>query len=126
MATRFLAVPIVDDTTPDETVNLTLSEPAGCASLGLGADFGSGGMVTTGLAGGARAMALQSDGKMVLLGKRTLARYNIDGSVDTSFGTGGKVSIVFNGGLLDEAQGLAIQPRRQDRGRGLHPRQHAR
>ncbi len=74
---------------------------------GLDASFGAAGKVTTGLAGGATAMALQKDGKTVVLGQRTLARYNTDGSVDTSFGTAGQVPV---GGTQNTAQGLALQP----------------
>lgn len=81
--------------------------PAGNGALDAG--FGSGGKVTKNFAGGATAIALQNDGKTVLLGNRLLARHNTDGSPDTSFGAGGQVSIVFNGGVLDAAQALAIQ-----------------
>jgi uncharacterized delta-60 repeat protein len=38
-----------------------------------------------------------------------LARYNEDGSLDTSFGSGGKVTTDFGGGTVDQAFGLAIQ-----------------
>ena len=44
-----------------------------------------------------------------------LARYNTNGSVDTSFGTGGQVAIVFNGGMQDAAQGLALRARGLER-----------
>jgi uncharacterized delta-60 repeat protein len=71
--------------------------------------FGSEGKVTVGLPGGASAMALQADGKIVALGTRTLARYNTDGTLDPTFGTAGAVTIVF-GGVQDAAQGVAIQP----------------
>ena len=70
--------------------------------------FGSGGKVT-GLLAGASAMALQTDGKIVVVGDRSLSRHNTDGSPDTGFGTGGAVTVVFTG-ALDEAQGVAIQP----------------
>ncbi|WP_093116096.1 delta-60 repeat domain-containing protein [Thermoleophilum album] len=44
----------------------------------------------------ARASALQSDGKLVVVGgidkDFVVARYNPDGSLDTSFGSGGKVA----------------------------------
>jgi uncharacterized delta-60 repeat protein len=79
------------------------------ATDGLDPTFGVAGKVTTGLSGGATSMALQSDGKLLLLGKRTLVRFNPSGSVDTSFGTAGQVPIVFNGGVQDAAQGLALQ-----------------
>jgi uncharacterized delta-60 repeat protein len=67
--------------------------------------FGSGGKVTTviaGLGAYARSVVLQADGKMVVAGSYSggitfgysyfaLARYNANGSLDTSFGAGGKV-----------------------------------
>ena len=77
---------------------------------GLDPTFGEGGRVTTGLPGGAVAMALQPDGKIVLVGGLRMARYESDGDLDPSFGDAGVVEIVFNGGLLDEAHGVAIQP----------------
>src|SRR5262245_19245829 len=50
-----------------------------------------------------RALAVQTDGRIVVVGKAeqpfggdfALARYNADGSLDTSFGTGGKVTTGF-------------------------------
>src|SRR5581483_7324622 len=65
---------------------------------------------------GARAVAIQSDGKIVVIGFSdanrdfdfALARYNPDGSLDTSFGGDGKVLTDF-GGSDDEAFGVAIQ-----------------
>ena len=77
---------------------------------GLDPAFGAGGRVAGGLIGGAVAMGLQSDGKIVLLATRTLTRYTSDGRLDTSFGTAGEVSVTFGSGVLSTAQGLAIQP----------------
>lgn len=87
----------------------------------LDAGFGAGGKVTTefgGTASGAYAAAVQRDGKIIAAGAAgggptgsdiALARYNADGSLDTSFGVGGKVVTDFN--LTHEsALGLAIQP----------------
>jgi uncharacterized delta-60 repeat protein len=79
------------------------------ASGALDPAFGSGGRVTLGLAGGARALALQSDGRILAIGKDRLGRYNSDGTVDTSFGVSGETAISFNGGAADEAQGVAVQ-----------------
>jgi uncharacterized delta-60 repeat protein len=67
--------------------------------------FGSGGLVTTDFGANtrsdqARAVAVQSDGKIVVGGEAqsdtfsprfALARYNPDGSLDATFGIGGKV-----------------------------------
>ena len=81
----------------------------------LDTSFGSGGKVTTsnGAVGGA---ALQSDGKIVVVGAIfngsnndfALARYNSNGSLDTSFGSGGKVTTPI-GGSNDVGRATAIQ-----------------
>ena len=81
--------------------------------------FGTRGVVTTDLGGSesARAVAVQPDGKVVVAGDyRTssgtlhqgfaLARYNADGSLDTSFGTGGKVVTSL---WASDLHGLALQ-----------------
>jgi uncharacterized delta-60 repeat protein len=64
-------------------------------------------------------VALQPDGKIVVAGTKdigeastqdfALARYNADGSLDTSFGNGGKVTTDFFTNL-DDAKAVAIQP----------------
>src|SRR5262249_17951851 len=88
----------------------------------LDTTFGSGGTITTDFAGNpdqASAVALQRDGKIVVVGETNafrglgvedfaLARYNTRGSLDTSFGSAGKVTTDFAGGP-DRAFGLAIQ-----------------
>jgi len=64
----------------------------------------------------ALALTLQSDGKIVIAGcirngapnDFLLARFQPDGSVDTSFGTGGSSIIPFSG-LADIALGVAVQ-----------------
>lgn len=80
----------------------------------LDPSFGSGGLVTTDFAGGvdrAFALALQPDGKAVVVGDSDadfgLARYNLDGSLDTAFGSGGKVITTFGG--TDQASAVAVQ-----------------
>lgn len=88
----------------------------------LNAGFGSGGIVRTDFFGKgdqANAVAVQPDGKIVVAGFATaasgvdsdfaLARYNSDGSLDTSFGNGGLVSTDL-GTQSDDARALAIQP----------------
>src|SRR4029453_13241345 len=73
----------------------------------LDASFGIGGIVTTdfgGTSAAARAVAVQPDGKIVAAGLAAingvldfaLARYNPDGTLDASFGTGGTVTTPFN------------------------------
>ncbi|MER7337416.1 calcium-binding protein [Streptomyces sp. NPDC000075] len=89
----------------------------------LDTGFGVGGKVTTAFAGGSASaydVALQpSDNKIVIAGRSgynypsndsdfALARYNPDGSLDASFGTGGRVTTGFAG--PDVANGVEIQP----------------
>ena len=84
----------------------------------LDSSFGTGGVVTTSLSTGndtANAIALQSDGKIVVAGnagdvnaKFAVTRYTITGTLDTSFhGTGIVTTTV---GAFDIAHAVAIQP----------------
>ena len=81
--------------------------------------FGSGGRITTDFVGdtdGADALVIQLDGKIVLggftnnvnNGDLALVRYNVDGSLDSSFGSGGKFTNDVLGNY-DEVYGLALQ-----------------
>lgn len=85
----------------------------------LDVTFGNAGKVTTDFSGeenGIRGMALQADGKIVVAGYSgiypaidfALARYNGDGSLDSSFGIGGRVKT--DAGGLDAAHAIALQP----------------
>lgn len=88
----------------------------------LDASFGTGGIVTTNttpLAERALAGALQPDGKIVVAGwgnsfdgqiNFTVVRYNTDGSLDASFGTGGIVTTDFGFGNHDLATDVVVQP----------------
>ena len=87
----------------------------------LDTTFGNGGKVTTDFAGDheyASAVVLQPDGKIVVAGQTgsipdiALARYNADGSLDSTFGSNGKVVTHFNGGynVSVAAYDLARQP----------------
>jgi uncharacterized delta-60 repeat protein len=85
-------------------------------------NFGAGGVVETSFFGdsptpipgayGANDIALQADGRIVIAGGSggyfVLARYDRDGALDRSFGSGdGKIATDFTG--ADSAHGLAIQ-----------------
>lgn len=86
--------------------------------------FGVGGGVVTpfvtpfGRTVAVRALVRQPDGKLVAAGDSsatgapdfTLARYNPDGSLDTSFGVGGRVVTNFSGNSEDVADELVQQP----------------
>jgi len=87
----------------------------------LDSSFGNNGIITDFFGGNdeANALVIQLDGKIILGGvaDRTgvggsvdmaLARYNVDGSLDSSFGSGGKVLLDYVG-HTDVAYGLALQ-----------------
>lgn len=136
---RFIELDILtnEDNEPDTTVNLTLSEPGGCASLGtqssaqvtildddrpppeplpsgLDPTFGSDGKASSEAFGGDRsAMALQADGKIVIVGGTftdfVLARFNANGTLDTSFDGDRKVTTDLVADEQEEALSVAIQ-----------------
>jgi uncharacterized delta-60 repeat protein len=63
----------------------------------------------------AQAVAIGSDGKIVLAGYSgnylALARYRSDGSLDPSFGTGGRANLYGDkGSPMGDGRGVAIQP----------------
>lgn len=89
------------------------------ANGSLDDSFGNGGIVTTtvGNISVATSLALQSDGKIVAAGYSwltwndydfALARYNADGSLDTTFSDDGKVITPISGGL-DYINSVALQ-----------------
>ena len=94
----------------------------------LDGTFGTGGKVTTDFGASydqAQAVALQADGKIVVAGFQcpgapsgcplgsdldfALARYNPNGSLDATFGIGGRVTTDFSGGSDDRGYGVAVQ-----------------
>ena len=93
----------------------------------LDASFGAGGIVTTDFGildqgfsvAYAASLAVQLDGRMVAAGRAYinggfhsgLARYNSDGTLDASFGTGGKVTADFQGPYgSDQFTSVIVQP----------------
>jgi uncharacterized delta-60 repeat protein len=92
----------------------------------LDSTFGTGGVVDTNLGpsdAGVRGLALQTDGKLVAVGTTSTSggnfhlavlRYNTDGSLDTTFGSGGEVLDNFPngnpGGSDDSANAVVLQP----------------
>jgi uncharacterized delta-60 repeat protein len=91
----------------------------------LDQEYGTGGKVTTGFASGGtgygHAALLQPDGKLLVGGTLAfsgmnstllLARYNLDGSYDQTFGNGGVVISAQEAGF-DEGFALAFQPDRK-------------
>ena len=91
------------------------------ATGSLDTSFGTSGKVTTDFSRGldqAFAVAIQSDGKIVVAGSAqtssteydfALARYNANGSLDTTFGSRGKVATAFQPSLRAGAYGLVLQ-----------------
>jgi uncharacterized delta-60 repeat protein len=82
----------------------------------LDASFGSGGKVGTRFNQdfAAFAAALQPDGKIIAVGGANnnvfaAVRYNQDGSLDSSFGSGGLVTTDFPGANLDYAEAVVVQ-----------------
>jgi uncharacterized delta-60 repeat protein/uncharacterized repeat protein (TIGR01451 family) len=87
--------------------------------------FGSGGKQITdffGTGGQANGVVIQPDGKIVVAGTASdnasrfagtdfaLARYNPDGSLDDSFGSGGRASVPLPDSTTEQANALALAP----------------
>jgi uncharacterized delta-60 repeat protein len=96
--------------------------PSVAAPGQLDPSFGAGGTVITEFpssSSGARAVAVQADGRVVAAGFAhtndsiasdfALTRYQVDGTSDSTFGIGGRVRTDF-GGTFDEALAVAVQP----------------
>ncbi len=86
--------------------------------------FGTGGVVLTDVSGAGsadlgRRLAIQTDGKIVVVGESNagtgglnfaLARYMPDGTLDSGFGTGGLVVLDGGGGMDDGLNAVTLQP----------------
>ena len=106
-------VTAADSSTQNYTVTVTIASPL---SGSLDISFGTGGIVTTAVGSGAwaNALGIQTDGKIVAAGYSSngsnedfiLVRYNADGSLDTTFGTGGTVTTAVGSGAWANALGI--------------------
>jgi len=87
----------------------------------LDTSFDGDGKLTTAFGAGddfGRSVAVQSDGKIVVVGNSfngaiyelAVARYNADGSLDTSFGGDGKVTTAVGTNQQEGLQSVALQP----------------
>ena len=88
----------------------------------LDSSFGSAGEVVTDFGSGkddaGLSVTLQPDGKIVVAGEShsgassdfAVARYNSDGSLDASFGNGGKLVTHIGSGAYDGGRSIALQP----------------
>jgi uncharacterized delta-60 repeat protein len=102
------------------SASLVLGVPAVAAPGDLDTSFSSNGKVTTNFTGRddfGVGVAIQTDGKIIVAGiagglergKFALARYNVGGGLDTTFGGDGKVTTNFNPGR-EWINALALQP----------------
>src|SRR5947209_7684514 len=105
---------------PSGTSSFEWADPTGGA---LDPTFGSGGQVLSSFSNNedvANAVTIQPDGKAVIAGYTKaavsntfadflVARYNADGSLDSSFGTGGRTITDFQSDT-DQAHAVALQP----------------
>ena len=89
---------------------------------GLDDTFGEGGKVSTPGIRGARSVTLDGDGKIVVAGDTSLARYDTDGTLDESFSGDGIVTTGLDAGLPRQRLRRRGAGRRQDR-RGRHHRE---
>lgn len=83
----------------------------GPASGSLDVTFDVDGKVNTdfGYSESAGGVVIQADGKMIAAGQGNVARYNADGSLDSSFGVGGKVFIpIHSNNLALQSDGKII------------------
>jgi uncharacterized delta-60 repeat protein len=103
-------------------VVVALAAPSAAAPGQLDSSFGTGGTVVTEFPSsysGARALAVQADGRVVaagfahtndsILSDFAITRYDVRGVLDPTFGVGGRVRTDF-GGRFDEALAVAVDP----------------
>lgn len=78
---------------------------------GLDPGFGTAGKAFNGdFENSPAAAGLQRSGKIIVVGSSTLSRFNVDGTLDTSFGTGGWTGVAFYADSSTSAQSLTVQP----------------
>jgi uncharacterized delta-60 repeat protein len=105
--------------TATETPTPSPTSTPACLPGDLDPSFGSGGIVTTSFVSYtdyAEALVVQPDGKIVAGGTKSssgesflLARYNPDGTLDPTFGNGGKVETV-PGSTSNRIHAMVLQP----------------
>lgn len=95
---------------------------ANAAAGDLDASFGASGIIQTNFGGDdpANDIAVQTDGKIIVVGytqpgsgtsrDTAIARYNTDGSLDTTFDADGKLTLDIGNGITDSASAVVIQP----------------
>ena len=105
------AVEAVTSSATSAVVKIINTMPTFTVSDGkMTTDFGSAGIVSS---ESGRGVALQADGKIVVAGTSNnnfaLARYNVDGSLDVSFDTDGKVTTDFGANTYTEGYSVLVQ-----------------
>ena len=88
---------------PVATATDTASGASSTVALSADGSFASG-LATAPGGGTAQSIASSPDGKVYVGGQYTVARFNADGTLDTTFGSGGYAA------FLGYAQGLAVTP----------------
>ena len=108
-----LTITASNEVSPNATQNFNLTvNPPPPGSLDT--TFGTGGIVAIGNRAWANALGIQTDGKIVAAGYSSngsnedfsLVRYNADGSLDTTFGTGGIVTTTIGSDAYAQALGI--------------------
>ena len=94
---------------PANVTNVAVTCATTPAEDGLDATFGGGGKVAIGTTGGAIGVACSPTARSSLLGARALYALHDRWQVGHELRRQGQAAIVFNGGVLDAAQGIAIQ-----------------
>ena len=109
---------VAGNSSRDAITNMTVARLASGGSLD--STFGAGGVMTVSHTSGVmrgRDLALQPDGKIVVVGETsgpadadfTVVRLNVDGSLDSSFGAGGIVTTTFASPSADVGRAVALQ-----------------
>jgi uncharacterized delta-60 repeat protein len=123
MSSAQFTVTAVDDAILDGSqevqilANSTLTD--GSAPFGLDSSFGTGGIATTNLTAAIQppdaAIAVLPDGKILVASEATttswkISRYNANGSIDTSFGTGGTTTTSLTSATYPVPFRIVVQP----------------
>lgn len=93
-----------------DVANVRVACAASAPSPGLDPTFADGGKLYDADVPAARAVVVQSSGRIVALAGMSLAAYDANGRRDSAFGVSGIAPVVFNDGFQDEAYGLVRQP----------------
>lgn len=104
--------PVTVTLTATGNANLTATAKMSVEAPVASADpsFGSGGMVETLPGSNPEDMAIQPDGKILVLTVAAVYRFDPSGALDATFGAGGKASIGVPSYFMEGTRGLVVQP----------------